>query len=217
MVQGELFRDENIATLPNEAKQSFLSRLQLTFSADKILLGTIALMVLFLLTYSLGVERGKRVMEGRFASLLPMHGETLSPMEPRLPQSETTASAIGRDELILVVDETEAEETEVERPAELSVSGVPEIETQASAFPLADPNRKSEFTVQLVTYVGQADAVQEVDRLRSQGHESFVIPSGRYFQVCANYFASRSQAKSDLTGFQGSGRYPDAYVRPVVR
>lgn len=217
MVQGELFRDDRIASVENEEKRSFLFGWQLTLTADKVLIGTIALLVLFLLTYSLGVERGKRVMEGRFESLFPTQGETLSPMTPLVSKSRESDAAPVNDELVLVVEDTAQEETVVEPLPEDSVGGTIENQTRASAFPLADAARKSDFTVQLVTYLDEADAIREVNRLQSEGHQSFVIPSGRYLQVCANYFTSRSKARSALSRFQATRRYPDAYIRPVVR
>src|SRR3989338_1717667 len=79
------------------------------------------------------------------------------------------------------------------------------------------PKKTGHFTVQLVTYYDQKLAERETNRLKEKGYESFVIPSGKYFQVCTSYFDDRSEAKSFLREFPDSSRYPDAYVRPVVR
>ena len=108
------------------------------------------------------------------------------------------------EETILIVNEESEEAVEAET--------VPK-----AAFPVAHPDRKSDYTVQLVTYTTEALAIREVNRLKSSGYEGFVIPSGTYYQVCADYFASKLKARSVLERFRASGRYPGAYIRPVVR
>ena len=86
-----------------------------------------------------------------------------------------------------------------------------------SLLPTVDLSRKGQFTVQLVTYDNQKQATQEVVRLKAKGYDSFVIPSGHYFQVCVHYFENQAKAQNLLKQFRESGRYSDAYVRPVVR
>jgi cell division septation protein DedD len=81
----------------------------------------------------------------------------------------------------------------------------------------SDLKKLGKFTVQLVTYNDKTQAENEISRLKSKGYEGFIIPSGHYYQVCASYFDTKSNARSQLEELKQTGRYPDAYIRPVIR
>jgi cell division septation protein DedD len=217
MVQGELFREEEPFRTANSESKSFLSQYRLAVTFDKLLIALIALLVAFVLTYSFGVEHGKRVMEKHLEALVPVYGESLH-TEKKTVSSDSLAEVLPQGasdtpkETILVVNQDIPAESKAASGLQGLVQDKPE-----TFLPPPDPSRKDDFTVQLVTYASEHLAAKEVDRLKSKGHESFVIPSGRYFQVCVNYFKNKSQAKSFLRDLRSEGRYPDAYIRPVVR
>ena len=231
MVQGELFREEVIGQHLNylgRSQKSFLSRYQLALSLDKIILVLIGMVLIFALTYSFGVERGKRVMEQQLQSHIPAHSETLPVVNPegtspqRL-QSETVLVVKDNTTLQTPRETVAVEKTSVEvkpKAAEVApqkpVSAPSQVKTSNSP-PSADVKKQGVYTVQLVTYDSEDLAVKEIGRLKSKGHESFIIPSGRYFQVCANYFENHAKARSFLKQFRENGRYPDAFIRPVAR
>ncbi len=76
------------------------------------------------------------------------------------------------------------------------------------------------FTIQLVTYRSEARAQEEVANLKKSGYNSFIIPSGDFFQVCINRFKEKEvalQQLSELKNVQNFYSYQDAYVRPVMR
>jgi hypothetical protein len=76
------------------------------------------------------------------------------------------------------------------------------------------------FTIQLVTYKNEKLARREADNLTAKGHRVFVIPSGKYFQVCIEIFEEKAQASRKLSELQADGYqklYQGAFVRPVAR
>ena len=212
MVQGELFREEagssDLYAFNQKAKRSFLSSTRVTVTLDKLLLASLAVLAVFVLAFSFGVEHGKRAMEKRLESLFPTQFETL-PRETGLRDPIETSE----EETVLVIDQ--------KVPTSTSVGalppGVPRPSIAHKSLPLPDPVKQGKYTVQLVTYGKETLAAREVVLLKSKGHESFVIPSGNFFQVCANYFDTQSRARTVLSRFRAEGRYPDAFVRPVVR
>ena len=107
MVQGELFREENsgfgTSSFETSRRKSFLTRHQMILTLDKLLLVSIALMVGFVLTYSFGVECGKRNIEKQIQALLPSHSEIVSTGDEIMEPSEGTAN-----EAVLVVGEGDA-------------------------------------------------------------------------------------------------------------
>ncbi|MBI4368117.1 MAG: SPOR domain-containing protein [Candidatus Omnitrophica bacterium] len=216
MVQGELFREEGSSysfnAIDSGKGKSFLRRHQITLTLDQLLLASLACVVAVALVYCFGVERGKRTMEKQVQNLVSERSETI-------PASETPIAVRGRQmEAVLMVNQEPAAESKVMTPqAETSQEVTIHVPKQTQGFPLVDLSNSERYTVQLVTYVDEKMASREIDRLKAKGHNGFVIPSGRYFQVCANYFESTRQAKDFLKQLRETGRYPDAYIRPVVR
>lgn len=219
MVQGELFRDDNLgAHLRSSdfgAQNSFLRRYQLSLTLDKLILALMGILVIFVLTYSFGVERGKRAMEKRIEPLLLKGSDTILG-----DQTSAQAPANGQTETVLIVNEGKAAPTSSSLMAEPRTASV-EVQVSTpkiqSTLPVPDLSRKAKYTIQLVTYKDEQQAAKEIERLQAKGFEGFVIPSGPYFQVCAHYAETKSKAQSFLNEFLREGRYPDAYVRPIVR
>jgi hypothetical protein len=209
MVQGELFRDESSISISgfDRSKKSFLLRHQVTLTLDKLLLIFISQVIIFALTYSFGVEHGKKMMEKNLESLLPAHSDVVS------LSRETPVPSTENGETIINFKQEPANEAET-APVQSSDQ---ETAVPKSAFPVVDLTKKGTYTIQLVTYADEKQAIQEITRLKSKGHDSFVILSGHYYQVCANYFENQAKARSFLKQFNELSRYPDAYVRPAVR
>jgi len=198
MAQGELFREEPLSISPEDNRKHFFSKYQLTLGADKLLIVAIGLLVLFVVTYCFGVEQGKRSAEVRFHSLIPSFGDLIGPTDPALGIREKEPKSVSGEEVVFILEEEAEAEPE---PAESEIIiAPPERDT---LYPLHDPLKKSDYTVQLVTYQTAFRAAEEVSRLEEGGHRSFVIPSGAYFQVCADYFKSKSRARVVLN------RWPD--------
>lgn len=210
MVQGELFREDSLSPSASVKAPSFLAQYRLTFSLDKLLLISIGFVIVFILIYSFGVEQGKRQAEKRFEALIPTHDEVLGLSE------KTRFKTDPQEEVVL-----EVSQKPTPLPSGASISLQASAASSASSspvetVPLVSPDR-GKYTIQLVTYLNEQQAAREIDRLKSKGHVGFVIPSGRHYQVCVNYFQSKTEAQRHLTAVKATGRYTDAFVRPVVR
>ena len=213
MVQGELFREEPADFSAEPEFKSFLSRTCFAVTLDKALMGLVAMVVVFVLTYSFGVERGKRAMESRMESFSPVSGGPAHadlPSQTRDPQEEVIlVGESGAQESTLALSETSATKTTPKLQGTQTPLG--------TSLPLASAFRKGAYTVQLVTYTDEAQAAREIERLSSSGRQAFVIPSGHYFQVCVDYFSNTAEARIVMKRLGFTRRYPDAFVRPVVR
>lgn len=205
MVQDELFREDSHLGSATSPRKAFLSKYQLTLGLDKILLVLITMIFAFTLSHSFGVERGKRLMEKKFESLIPSQTQTVPQEDPMNDPYEVIESEIVSDQPLLLPN--------ANRPLKPVDKTLPN-----SVMPSKGEIKKmGNFTVQLVTYDNPSLAEKEISRLKSRGYEGFIIPSGSYYQVCANYFETKSKARSDLEALKQTGRYPDAYIRPVIR
>jgi hypothetical protein len=221
MVQGELFLSEQPHLPTREGRFAFLSSSRLILSLDKIVIGILALSVLLVVTYSFGIESGRRTMEKKLDSLLPEHGQSYMQTASVTQLSRKGAGASGKassadagGRVVFVM------EKEVANEMPLPESDLTLVQTESVRLDGAmgaDPAHLEDYTVQLVTYKEKKAAIGEINRLQAQGHTGFIIPSGAYFQVCANYFTTRKKALESLSKFRHGGRYADAYVRSVVR
>jgi hypothetical protein len=222
MAQGELFHSSDNANVQGESAQhqkGFGGSLRVV-SLDKILLICVGLLALFVLVYSFGVERGRRTMEKEFEVMLAGQVETIAPIVPNSPVDLST-------QVMMLVGDKAVEPA----PATLSVNSESQSDTShpdagsvlvslnddRAVLPRADTARARDFTIQLVTYTSENQAIREIENLKKRGFSAFVIPSGKYLQVCTNYFANQSEARKGLQSLAAWGRYPDAYIRPVVR
>lgn len=109
-------------------------------------------------------------------------------------------------------------------PQEILVKSRPAAEvphdSEDEPLPVTVTETSHPFTIQLVTYMSQARAAQEVEALRGVGRGAFIIPSGAYFQVCIDRFSEKFDARETMLELERQGMldsYQDAYVRPVQR
>lgn len=226
MVQGELFGGGSSFESELIRPKSFLARHRFALSLDKIFLILIVFIFGFTISYSVGVEFGKRSVENKLKQLDPIQTQTLSTergyQDPIEENSQQT---------LLVSTVEKAAEPDYNPSPEGPVQNLP-VESQQTVSPgksissqvsftetlgVTEAQKIGKYTVQLVTYDNKELAEKELNRLKSQGYQGFIIPSGRFFQVCANYFDSKSTARPKLDQLKQTGRYPDAYIRPVVR
>ena len=152
-------------------------------------------------------------MEKKFESLIPAQTQTFSPQDPMNDPSEVVESET------VLIEKAAKPDLKLLSPAVEGPTGSSSVQASESLTPPSPTELKKmgNFTVQLVTYDNKSLADKEITRLKSKGYDGFIIPSGRFFQVCANYFDNKSKARSDLEALKQTGRYPDAYVRPVLR
>lgn len=104
-----------------------------------------------------------------------------------------------------------ATETAVETPA------APPVQETAPAVPVLSTSPISgKYTIQLITFTSRPRAQEEVERLKKKGFQAFIIPQGKFFQVCAERFQSVKEAERKLTELRSEGFAPsDAYIRPL--
>lgn len=184
-MQGELFQiagsaAESAGTA--HLQRGWMNRFRITLRLEHLSIGGILALVLYVLVFSFGVEKGKR-----FALL------------------ELRAEKARQDEINQVLEQP----TPV--PATPSVPPAPvEIIADSALSPGA-----GKFTIQLITFTSRSRAEKEVERLKKTGHTSFIIPSGKFFQVCVDAFETQAEARIRLTRLKAEGfASPDAFIRP---
>ena len=200
-MQTELFDLPMSRTLSEEStvpKVSCLEKTFITLRLDQTIGLALVLLVIYVLSFSWGVEKGKRSWEGQGVHSVP--AEVLSS-----GASQAVVASVAKTSLSAVVDESVPKEVPV------TVAELPKPVAM-----VVKPDGK--YTIQHVTYITQAAADREIQKLAQKGYKSFVIPSGKHLQVCIEAFQTRQDAAKILKQLRSQGLASgDAYVRPMVR
>lgn len=175
------------------------------FSRFGILLWLGASISATVFSYHLGVTQGMQAAKSEspkewlryFSDFAPAQNTTQTAQAP-------AAKPVPR---VLVIAEKAPEKAAEKTPA-------PENTVAETKAPEV---KKQGFTIQVITYVSEKLAKEEVDRLAQKGHKAFVVPSGKYFQVCLDIFQDKKGALKKLDGLRKmesyKAAYPGAYVK----
>lgn len=206
-MQTDLFGTQSL-TNPTAPKTDFLQRYRFSLRLDQAVVMLIVLLVVYVLVFSFGVEKGKRfamaelkaerakrqkmMEEFQAKFFLEAHPEPL-PAVPAglLPVSATTASG---------------------QPAENEAAS----EVRVLSATGADSVPKGKYTIQIITFKSKQAAEKEIKRLAGIGQQGFILPKGKYLHVCIAAFNSAKKASEVLGELKANGLVPkDAYVRPI--
>lgn len=201
-MQTELFDLPLPRTLSEDStvsKTSFLEKKFITLRLDQTIGLTLVLLVIYVLTFSWGVEKGKRSSQ---------ESQVIRPMTAVVSSPEVTQAVVAsvkKTPSVVMADEAVPKEVPITVPS-LTKTGLK----------VTKPDGK--YTIQHVTYITQSAADREIQKLAQKGYSSFVIPSGKHLQVCIAAFQSRQDANQLLKQLRAQGLVSDdAYVRPMVR
>ncbi len=201
-MQTELFDLPTPRTLSDEpvvSRSSFLEIKFLTLRLDQTIGLTLALLVFYVLAFSWGVEKGKRLThESQVITPIAQSDVLPAVSAPVVVPAVKTSAVVLRDE-------------SVPKEVPITVAELPR--------PVATVTRPDgKFTIQHVTYITQSAADREIQKLAQRGYNSFIIPSGKHLQVCIAAFQSRQDANKILKQLRTQNLVSgDAYVRPMVR
>lgn len=213
MVQGELFTDD-VTEQKASQRASFFSSNQLIIGFDKLVLFSIVFLILTILIYSFGYERGYKAAERKINSLTA-HIETLT---TDIPNSEALSASNNQTIRVLNPTPTALETAQQNSPTVENSNSTQSIESAAESISEVDiliPQAK--YTIQIATVLSRERAEKEVEKLtqKTGALKPFFIKRGRYFEICAGGFDTVANAKPLLTEFKAKNISSDAFVRPL--
>ena len=191
-MQGELFNlgapqaaTVNVSTL-SESRSNWSDRFRITLRLDHLSIVAIFALVLYVLSFSFGVEKGKRII--------------LREIEAQKTRQEETAKELA----------------EVKMAGVLATPAVQPVAAKIPAMPPLQGAMTGRFTIQVITFNQKVRAEQEVKKLKDKGYQGFIIAGKKSFQVCVESFEDSALAKEKLTQLKADGFIPqDAYIRPL--
>jgi cell division septation protein DedD len=193
--QFELFPKSSKSS-PKAWKPSRLTK-DLTLSLENIIVLCIIFVMVLVLFFSFGVERGKKI-----ALLSPAQEE----MDVARVVKEDTLKQPGQT--VVQVETEERVVFPVDVPEEITVESEPVFRP-----PLEKTEEQENlFTIQVASFKLEKNAKREADRLKGRGHDdAFVVPKGSYSIVCVGKFIQRNDAKKLSSRLKK--RYHDCLVR----
>ena len=194
--QGELFNEicvENISAKETQTSSLKETNKQVTINFDKFLIFLILLIISISIAYAFGVATGRGTLKHDGGEQPSLHKMKSEPVLFELSEDEHYVQKEGV--------QTQAQD-------DITAVAITEITQELP---------EKGWTIQVVTYKDYSNAHNEVAKLRDEGFNPFIIPSGKYYQVCVNAFTSRSDALKMLSVFTTERQYFDAFVRKIKR
>ena len=194
-VQLEIFTPSNNSETGKRANP-FLEYL---WGYEKAILILIAIVAVGVLSFSLGVEKGKRMARREAAMVTSAAAANTKPGQPNV-------QPVQRIEI---------------RPAQVAVSTAPRPATVAAmitapkAQPAAQPVKLSgqtgNFTIQVGCYKNKTSADTQAQAFKKKGISTMVLPKGGYLVLCIGRFPSQDEARIALKELQK--QYKDCCIR----
>ncbi len=208
--QFELFPGTSDQPVGKTGPKKFLRKL--TFSLENFVVLGIFIVMSMLISFSLGVEKGKKVV---FQDNVKGSSEMKTMMTVRSDKNERqVAQAKGflkEDSVVAAVPKVVEKQPEI-RDAGISIESV---KNSVKSVLLEARKKKvdSTYTVQVASFRKKVYAEKEAMDLKKKGYEIFVVPKGDYSIVCVGKFAYKNEANQMSRKLRK--RYKDCLVRSL--
>ena len=181
----------------------------LTLSLENIILIGIVLLMVLIFSFSVGVEKGKRLSQNFPAGMQPVHpskqAAAVNPAVTTQSQKNIQASPA------LPVNKINGSN---QGPARPQVKPMAATAAEFVSQPLPAQVLQNFYTVQVASFKLDKNAQQEASFLKKKGYESLVVDKGGYLIVCVGKFVKAEEAKLFVNQFKNKHKqYKDCLVR----
>ena len=215
-MQGELFREiernirhtEELEEDRPVEKESAYERFQLTLTFDKLVITSIALVVLLAVTFALGVEKGKQ--KAVRADAVTFVKESTKPVieQEWTSKSEAQSSSVTVSPLV-------PETSELVNENIVNENGNAIKESIPAVAPMTQ-KQAMEYTIRLASYVNRNPAQHTAEKLKKKGYVTEVRQSGKYFVLNVGRFTAKQSAEDVLIRLRKElGLASDGLVRSI--
>lgn len=167
----------------------------LVLTAEKLVFVSIGIIMLMVVFFAIGVEKGK--------SRAPKAASPLLAEQAAAPQVPVKAAAIPIKQVKAGTISTNVS------PKTMPVKVVPEA--QKVPAQAAQPAGDKPYTIVAAAFLRQDFAAKEANLLKGNGLDAFVLKSEPYYLACVGSFVNKDSAKNVLSKVRQLHR--DAYLR----
>jgi cell division septation protein DedD len=199
-VQKELFEEFTTASKRLYPKGMFRPKEKklFSFTLEFLIVILIVFIVLCVISFALGVEKGRRIAIQKAA--LPV----------KEPKEQIPAQLSTEYSRQLEVPSPQILSSE-RKPDEAKAALIKkEPTTQKKELPVSLP-QVSIYTIQVASYSKEEEAKREVERLKQNGLKAFMLQKGKYSIVCVGDFKNKTEASVLQKTLRKN--YPDCLIR----
>ena len=171
----------------------------LILNLEKLIFVAIGVIMLMVVIYALGVERG-RALSNRVSLVTVKALPVVQRTVVRTPQK--IVAPVTPDTKNITAAPQKSVQTEPAAKVNAVNTPVASIVKSASAMP---------YTIAVATFSRKEWALKETDKIKNLGYEAFVTQSGPYYMVCLGSYPNKDSAKAVLTKIRST--YKDAYLK----
>ncbi|MBF0252943.1 MAG: SPOR domain-containing protein [Candidatus Omnitrophica bacterium] len=178
----------------------------------------ITALVLMVLSFAAGVERGKQVASKEAFQNFSIREDNSS--INILPDHVITNEVIDISPLKETYQETPEEETlsdpnttDENEDKKLTLDTATQINPTDTQIKILAKKPESAYIIMLVIYSDTDSANKETKKLRAEGHDAYYYENGNWNQVYSEGYSSIEEAKNDVTILKK--RYSDCYIRKI--
>jgi len=170
-----------------------------SLSLDNVIVGMIGLLMLNLLFFVFGIERGKYLVKNvadnvNYRCELKSKGKQLAGYKQKIKEVITAKTAAQNED----------------KPTKSASAAAPKAGKK-----VCKQKKSKQYTIQLASYVSNRYAKKEAKNLKDKGIKSFVLKKGAYFVVYSDIYNDRKTALYKLDFFKK--RYKDCFVKSFKR
>lgn len=191
--QMDLFSQDNSpAHAGNKNSASFMSRI---WKYEKAILLIFVFLITGIISFSLGVEKGKRIALESTNTKLDIALQKTDSL-PKLAMNRKVNAAQSKVNPNLAVSQKKVKIKQ----------GIKEESTKQSK-----PEDYNKYTIQLASYKTKSQAQIEIAKLKRKGFLPVVISKSGYSVVCVGNFPNKQTAQSYLSKLKNN--YKDCFIR----
>jgi len=188
-------------------KADFEGRVSVTLGIERLVFIVIGFILLLVVVFAVGVERGKSMESKAIVKALARSLE--GPAEPALPAAEP-----ARPSGAIPAGARTAMQSQG-MPARTAAAGAPSPAARDAApavkiDPFDDLGARP-YTIVAASFKGRDAANAAADGLKKEGLAAYVNQNGPYFVVCVGGYQSRTAAQSTFTKVRRA--FKDAYIK----
>jgi len=198
-IQKELFEFDPPKKQPNRFGRFFQKTdIAISLGAEKLVFISIGIMMLFVVSFALGVERGKAI-SGRTEQ---------ADTGPAQTSVQRTGVAVPARKVYQAKTVISAANITPKDKAQASI-----VKTASSLVQAENPvvDKTKPYTIVVAAFSKEVFATKEARNLKTSGLEAFVYYSEPYYLACVGSFANKDSAQKILGKVRQIHR--DAYVR----
>ena len=193
--QDELFREfsEGIPSKKGRfgnVRESLLRSKMVSF--EQILFASIGALIILVLVFSLGVERGRQMTK-----------------TCQIPEVRLVTPVLPKEEKVTAVNQSQQDGAPVSSQKEIAVAAQELPKTEI----VQTKKETKGYTVQIVTYKDKKSAEKLQKEIHSKGQKTFLMPKGELMVLCIGEYTTSSEAGKATQLFRK--QFPDCFVRKL--